>query len=424
MPSTRPMRESVTERLYYQDAYLRAFEANIVAHRQINGQAAVLLDATAFYPTAGGQPHDTGTLNDAYVVDVIVDEQGEIWHVLDRALDACHKLGQNDRAVCGTVDWERRFDHMQQHTGQHILSQAFVQVDGVETVGFHLGEEVSTIDLDRAPLHPHVVDQAEKRANEVVMNSSAVSARFVDEGELASLPLRKMPVVEGPIRIVEVAGFDWSPCGGTHVRNTGQIGPIKIVRVERRKEQTRITFSCGWRALSDYDHKHKIVQQLAAHLTTSETEIVASVERLETEAKAVRKELAAAQLQMLEVEVTEWAAQAEPIGQVSVVRRAFDRREESLLKEAARRLVERPRTVALLATRQPRGPGSGPQFVFARSEDLADDPAVDMGSLMRAACASVGGRGGGRPAFAQGGAPGEASADQVLDHAVRQLGNP
>ena len=414
------MHDTMTERLYYHDAYLTTFEAKIVAHRQVDGRATVMLSATAFYPTAGGQPYDTGVLNDARVVDVIADEQGQIWHVLDRAPD----LAQNEMIVRGAIDWERRFDHMQQHTGQHILSQAFVQVSGAETVGFHLGKEVSTIDLDQAPLQPDLVGQAEKRANEVVMSGSAVSARFVDESELGSLPLRKLPVVQGPIRIVEVAGFDWSPCGGTHVRNTGQIGPIKVIHVERRKKQTRITFSCGWRALSDYAHKHEIVQELAAHLTTSETEIVASVGRLETEVKALRKELAAAQLQVLEVEVAEWAAQAEQIGQVSVVRRAFEQRDESLLKEAARRLAERPRTVALLATRQPRGPKSGPQFVFARSEDLAGDLAIDMGGLIRAACASVGGRGGGHPAFAQGGAPEGASVDQVLDHAVRQIENP
>ena len=406
----------MTERLYYQDPYQRTFEARVVAYHEENGQPAVTLNATAFYPTAGGQPHDTGTLNDAHVVDVTVDEQGDIWHVLDRPLD----LAQSETVVRGVIDWERRFDHMQQHTGQHILSQAFVQVNDAETVSFHLGEQLSTIDLNRAPLHPQVVSEAEKRANEIVMGSSPVIARFVDEEELASLPLRKVPAVEGPIRIVEVTGFDWSPCGGTHVQNTGQIGPIKVVRIERRKKQTRVYFGCGWRALSDYDHKHKIVQRLAAHLTTSDTNILASVERLETETKALRKELVAAQLEMLDAEIAEWAAQAEQIGQLSIIRRAFDQRDESLLKEAARRLTERPRTVALLATRQPR-----PRFVFARSEDLADDrPAVDMGNLMRTACATVGGRGGGGPMFAQGGAPAGASADQVLDQAAKQLGNP
>ena len=410
----------MTKRLYYQDAYQHTFEANVIACRQIDGQPAVVLDATAFYPTGGGQPHDVGMLGAARVVDVIVDDPGTVWHILDRALDPA----QLQTPIRGQVDWARRFDHMQQHTGQHVLSQAFVQVNEAETIGFHLGEQVSTIDLDQAPLPPDIVAQAEKRANEIVMSCSNVIARFVDAGELARLPLRKMPAVDGPIRIVEVVGFDWSPCGGTHVQNTGHIGPIKVVRIERRKKQSRIYFVCGWRALSDYDLKQDLVRRLTDHLTTGETEIVASVERLQAEAKALRKELVSVQLEMLDVEISQWVAQAEPIGQLAIVRRAFDQRDESLIKEAARRLAERPRTMALLATRQPRGPGSSPQFVFARSEDLTDlGPAIDMGDLMRTACATVGGRGGGRPTFAQGGAPEGTSVELVLNQAVKQIEN-
>jgi alanyl-tRNA synthetase len=308
---------------------------------------------------------------------------------------------------------------MQQHTGQHILSQAFAQVCRAETVGFHLGEGLSTIDLDRAPLSPEVVKRAQNSANTVVLESRPVIARFVDQHELAALPARtlrarKVPVVQGPVRIVEVSEYDWSPCGGTHVRNTGQIGPIQVVRLERRNEQTRVHFLCGWRALSDYARKDEIVQQLAAHFTTSESEILASAQRLEAEIKASRKALTAAQMQLLDVEVIEWLAQADRLGAMQIVRLAFDQREVSLLKEAARRLTENPATVVLLATRRPR-----PQFVFARSLDLA----ADMGAVMRAASAVAGGRGGGRPQFAQGGAPEGAAVDRVLDEAVRQLGS-
>jgi alanyl-tRNA synthetase len=427
----------VTERLYYRDPYLRAFEARVVAyHERIpthEGRSAVVLDATAFFPTGGGQPHDTGTLNDARVIDVLIDEHENVLHVLDRPFDLSPTTATTERmpmpVVRGEVDWERRFDHMQQHTGQHILSQAFIQVAEVETVGFHMGEQLSTIDLNRAPLAPDIVQRAEKRANETVLATVEVTAYFVDEEEMAAsggrsaLRARKMPPVEGPLRIVEVAGFDRSPCGGTHVRNTGQIGPIKVVRIERRKNQTRIYFVCGWRALSDYAYKHEIVNHLAAHLTTSETEIVSSVERMEAETKALRKALTAAQMEALDYEIERWAAQAEQIGgriPMRVVRRAFDERDMLLLKEVARRLVEQPNTVALLATRQPR-----PQFVFARSQEWTGrGPIVDMGDLIRAACTEVGGRGGGRPEFAQGGAPeGESVTDQVLDEAERRLRN-
>jgi len=406
----------VTERLYYQDPYLRSFTANIVDHCDVDGQPAVVLDATAFYPTAGGQPHDTGTLDGVRVVDVQVDERGRLLHVLDGPLSGTGASGAT--TVRGEIDWQRRFDHMQQHTGQHILSQAFVEVCQAETVSFHLGEGLSTIDLDRAPLSPDVVKRAQESANAVVLDSREVIAHFVDQGELAALPAhkiraRKMPVVQGPIRIVEVSRYDWSPCGGTHVRNTGQIGPIQVVRLERRNEQTRITFVCGWRALSDYAHKDEIVQELAAHFTTSESEILASVERLEAEIKASRKALSATQMELLDYETAQWYSQAEKIGAMHVVRLVFDQREVSLLKEAARRMTENPGTVVLLAARQPH-----PQFVFARSEDLA----IDIGAVMRIASAIAGGRGGGRPQFAQGGAPEGAAVDRVLDEAVRQVG--
>jgi alanyl-tRNA synthetase len=414
----------VTKRLYYLDPNLCTFEASILASRPVDSQAAVVLDATAFYPTGGGQPNDTGTLSDVggrwryQVVDVIIDEQGTLWHVLDRPLDPAHK----ETTARGQIDWDRRFDHMQQHTGQHILSQAFVQIDGIETVSFHLGEQLSTIDLDRAPLDPDTVRMVERRANEIVLSNVEVVASFVDRDELAALPLRKPPAVEGPIRIVQIAAIDWSPCGGTHVQNTGQIGPIKVLRCERRKSETRIYFVCGWRALSDYERKHETVHQLATHMTTSETEIVASVERLEAETKALRKELSATQHRLLDTEIAEWIAHAEKSGErttMRVIRRAFDKRESALLKEAARRLIERPHTVALLATRQP-----SPRFVFAQSVDLAEQSrATNMGTLMRSACTLVGGRGGGSATFAQGGAPVGTLVEQVLDHAVSQLGS-
>jgi len=394
----------VTERLYYSDPYQRTFSAHIVARCEFDGQPAVELAATAFYPTAGGQPHDTGTLGPAQVLDVQVNDEGRVLHLLDRP------LSQDE--VEGEIDWPRRFDHMQQHTGQHILSQAFVQTCQAETVGFHLGDRLSTIDLDRAPLSAELVQETEQAANEVVMESRPVIARFVSDSELASLPLRKMPVVDGPIRIVQVRDYDWSACGGTHVQTSGQVGPIKVVRIERRNERTRVHFVCGHRALADYVSKHDIVQALAGHLTTSESELLASVQRLEAESKEMRKANTAAQLELLSYQVEEWIAAATPIGTVRVVRLAFDERDSNLLKETARRLTEQAGVVALLATRRPR-----PQFVFARAEDLD----VDMGALIRVSCAVTGGRGGGRPQFAQGGAPEDSSVEPVLDHAYQQL---
>jgi alanyl-tRNA synthetase len=394
----------VTERLYYADPCLRAFDTTVVEAREVDGHPAVVLAETAFYPTSGGQPHDTGMLNGVPVVDVFVDDDGRVVHVLSAQLPG--------ERVHGEIDWPRRFDHMQQHTGQHILSQAYIEACGAETVSFHLGEDTSTIDLDLAPLEDELTARAEEIANRVVLEDRAVTARFVHAGELTELPLRKPPAVEGPIRIVTVASFDWSACGGTHVTATGQVGTIKVVRVERRKDESRVHFLCGWRALADHQRKQEVVQALTAHLTTSEDELLASIERLEEGTKQLYKELNAAQMALLEVEVGRWLEDAEVLGRQRVVRLSFGERDIALLREAARRLADHSGVVALLAAERPQ-----PQFVFAAAEDVD----ADMGALMHAATAEVGGRGGGHPRFAQGGAPEGASVERALDAAEAAL---
>ncbi len=396
----------MTQCLYYEDSYLRTFDARVVERRQVDGRPSVVLDATAFYATAGGQPHDVGTLNLVPVLEVRVAEDGQILHLLGTAL--------TETVVHGELDWERRFDHMQQHTGQHILSQAFLQSAQAETVGFHMGESEATIDLDVTPLVAEQVAASEMLANRVVMDDRPVSARFVSEQELPGMPLRKPPAVEGPVRIVQVAQFDWSPCGGTHVRASGEVGPVKVTRSERRKGTTRIHFLCGWRALRDYGRKHLTVQALASRFTTSEDEIGPSVERLEAKAKDLQKALDDVQLELIRYRVPEWVSRAGVLNGIRVVRLAFDEGDAVWLKEIARRLTQQPGIIALLAVRHP-----APLLVFARSEDTA----VDVGTVMRASCAAVGGRGGGRPMLAQGGAPEGASADAALDRAMIELGS-
>jgi alanyl-tRNA synthetase len=395
----------MTQCLHYQNPYLRAFDARVIDRRQVEGQPGVVLDATAFYASGGGQPSDTGTLNSVPVLEVRATEDGQILHLLGAPLA--------DAVVHGEVDWERRFDHMQQHTGQHILSQAFVQSARAETIGFHMGESDATIDLDMAPMAGEQITASELLANTVVIDDRGVMASFVSEQELAAMPLRKRPAVEGPVRIVQVEGFDWSPCGGTHVRASGEVGPIKVIRTERRKDMTRIHFLCGWRALRDYARKHQNVQTLASHLTTSEDEIGQSVERLEARTRDLQKALSEAQLDLMRYQVPEWASRAEVVNGIRVVRLAFDEGDVAWLKEIARRLTQQPGIVALLATRRP-----APQFVFARSEGIA----LDVADLMRASCAAVGGRGGGRSMLAQGGAPEGACADTAIGRAMIELG--
>ena len=246
-----------TERLYIQDPYLREFTAHVVGRQVSGGKPAVALDRTAFYPTGGGQPNDRGTLDGVPVLDVIV-EDGIVWHVLAAELPGDE--------VRGILDWSRRFDHMQQHTGQHILSQAFVVTCDAETVAFHMGADASTIDLGRADLGPDALAAAEAAANAVIDAAYPVTATFVTQDELAQLPLRKPPKVTEAIRVVQVAGFDWSACGGTHVANSSQVGLVKIAGVERRGAELRVTFLCGGRARADYARLQALASGLAMPL--------------------------------------------------------------------------------------------------------------------------------------------------------------
>jgi alanyl-tRNA synthetase len=394
-------------RLYYADAYLREFDARVIEQLRWDDRPAVVLERTAFYPTSGGQPHDTGSLNGVDVVDVAEREaDGAVVHVLASEL--------HDDAVHGEINWARRFDHMQQHTGQHILSQAFATALGAETVGFHLGAEVSTVDLNRAPLSEEQIDTAESLSNEVVFSDQAVSTRFVDREELATLPLRKSPQVAGPIRIVEVAGFDWSPCGGTHCQRTGEVGVIKVVRAERRGTETRVHFLCGERALADYRRKNRLVLDLAANFSVGDWELAEAVERLSEEARANRKQVRALQEQLLDYEAAALIAGAETLAGARVVRRVYTDRTVDELRHLAQRLTTEPGVIALLGQ---GSAGSKAQFVFARSEDLPHD----MNALLRAACQAVGGGGGGRPNFAQGGGPDGTRVEEALNVAWQQI---
>jgi alanyl-tRNA synthetase len=403
----------MTQRLYYDDPDLLRFSARVVERLQWEGQPAVVLDRSAFYPTGGGQPHDTGILGDSdsstrvSVVDVVQREaDGAVIHVLDQPLEA--------GTVDGEVDRERRFDLMQQHTGQHILSAAFLERLGANTVGFHLSGEYATIDLDRAPITTGELDGVETLANAVVFEDRQAVARFVPDDEIPLLPLRKPLAHEGPARIVEIPDLDCSACGGTHVRSTGQVGLIKITRSERRGAETRVEFLCGHRALADYQAKNALLMDLAREYTVGHWEIDDLVRRLSGELKDARRELGRTRDSLLDAEAQALWHQRTTIGPARVVRAELPGRRPDDLKHLAQRLVAQQRTVALLAA---GGAGQKGSFTFARSDDLD----VHMGNLVRQACQVIGGGGGGRPAFAQGGGPQGDKVDQALDEAFESL---
>ena len=415
----------MTEKLYYQDATLKTFNARVVERLTQAGQPAVVLDRTAFYPTGGGQPNDRGKLGDALVVDVVEREaDGEVIHVLSTLIpnpSPSQGEGLGMRAgdeVAGEIDWPRRFDLMQQHTGQHILSQAFVQAADAETIGFHLTGDTLTIDVDKRDLTPADVEHAEEVANQILFEDRPVTARQVTAKELAQMPLRKPPKVESGIRIVQVEGFDWSPCGGTHVARTGQVGLIKVVKLERHADALRVEFRCGWRALADYSRKNQVLQEVAAGLSIGFGELGQAIVRIQAEGKALHKRLAEAESRLMLYEAGELDAKAEERGQLRLIASAWADRDAASLRTLAKKLTVKPRTVALLGSG-----GRQPIFVFARSTDLS----LDLVPLLRGAIERIGGKGGGgRPDFCQGGGPpaSETHIRTAIEWAAGQLADP
>ena len=402
----------MTDRLYYSDSTLTTFTAQVTDRLEIKGRPAVVLDRTAFYPEGGGQPADRGALNQVRVVDVASSEDGAgaVLHVLAAPLA--------EDEVSGFIDWARRFDLMQQHTGQHILSQAFIQTAGAETVAFHLNDDPVngslTIDVNRINLTPSQVEGAEDLANQIVSDNRTVSARFVARDQLASIPLRRPPKVDGPIRVVEIGDFDASACGGTHVARTGEVGQIKIIKRDRRGDETRVEFRCGRRALMDYRRKNEMVTRVAADLSISFWELDQAVARLSADKRALFKRLEEADARLLAFEARELLAEARQGGGCAVVLRAWHDGDMNALRKTARILIARPKTVALLGSG-----GENPALVFARSGDAS----FDMNRLVREAAAQLGGRGGGSPDFAQAGGP-AASVERVaavLEWAFEQL---
>ena len=353
----------MTNRLYYSDSVLTTFEARVVESGMLNGRPFVVLDESAFYPTSGGQPHDTGSLGDRRVIDVIDREADDaVMHVLDGPLDAGMR-------VSATVDWPRRLDHMQQHTGQHILSASFVRLFEIPTVSFHLGAESSTIDLTGTP-GPDVIARAEAEANRVVWENRPVSMRFVSAEEAARLPLRKEPVRGGTLRLIEVEDFDLSACGGTHVTRTGTMGIIAVQAWERYKGGTRVSFACGGRVLEQFRAYRDVVASAVRQLSIQPGELPDAVTRLQGETREMRQQARALVEQLATYEADVLARGARDAGGMRVVCRVVDGRDATALKSLAQAIVARPGHVVVLVG------GSRPAVVVAaRSADVRADAA-------------------------------------------------
>ncbi|MGN7470555.1 alanyl-tRNA editing protein [Brevibacillus sp. SAFN-007a] len=396
------------DRIYYQDAYARTFSARVLRQgREEDGTPYVVLSETAFYPTGGGQPADMGTLGECRVIDV-EEVAGEVRHRLEAPLP------EDCTEVEGQIDWDRRFDHMQQHAGQHILSAAFLEVAQAETVAFHLGKERVTIDVRLDELTPDVWEAVEQRANQVVLENHPIIARFVDDEELARLPLKKQPTVTENVRVVIIPAYDYNPCGGTHPARTGEVGVIKILGWERHRGNIRLEFICGLRALRDYTRKQATVRELAKLMATSETELIAQTERVLAERDSLKARLAEAEKQLLAGEVRKQLGAAEQMGGVRVLAHVFpDKTIQQLQQFAQLAVAEAPDVVCLLAA----ATGEKTQLVFARGQDVN----VAVNQLLKETLPLIAGKGGGNPAMAQGGGQPAPAADEVLAHARKLL---
>jgi alanyl-tRNA synthetase len=401
-----------TERLYYNDSHLIEFEARVVdVTERVSGWTAVVLDRTAFYPTGGGQPSDTGVLNGSRVVECIDDGDKGVLHVMQGATPA---RGENVR---GRIDWARRLDHIQQHTGQHILSQAFVTLFNAPTKSFRVSEQSCEIDVDLAHPSNEVIERAVELANNVIWEDRAITIRNVTAEEAAELPLRKESTREGELRLIEIDGFDLTPCGGTHAYRTGEVGIIAVRTWERAKGLVRIEFVAGGRALADYRKANKSAREIAALFSAGRDDAPHLAAQMLEENKELHRRVRALEETAAgdEAERLYNEASAREDG-TRIIGKVFDGRDNDLLKKLAHALTAKPKTIALLGSHDE---GTA-RLVFARSEDAEGD----MNSLMKEACVLVDGRGGGKPEMAQGGGKNTLKLSEAIAQAVSTLASP
>jgi alanyl-tRNA synthetase len=398
-------------KLYYENPYLTTFTATILEKgKEPDGTPYLILDQTAFYPTGGGQPCDLGMLDQMEVIDV-EEIDGRIHHRLrDSKAFNSFQVGET---IQGTIDWERRFDHMQQHTGQHILSAAFEDRFNAPTVGFHMGHEIVTIDVVMPNLNQDIIHQVEELANQIVFENRTITARFVSPEELVDIPLRKPPTVTENIRIVTIMDYDHNPCGGTHPYRTGEVGPIKVIGWEKTRGNIRIAFVCGMRAIRTMTEKQMILKDICRILTCGEKELPVNVERILQERKEMEQSLHTARMKLLDTEANDLLGNANSKQGVKLITSILpDRNMQELQKLAQIIIAKEQHSIVLLLA-----PGIKLQAVFARGEAVS----ADMNALLKDTLQRIEGKGGGSPKIAQGGGQSDVPAQEILDFAITLL---
>jgi alanyl-tRNA synthetase len=404
----------MTERLYYHDSFRYDFDAEV---REIteSPRPAIILDRTAFYPTSGGQVFDTGWITSdpnikLRVTEVADAEDGKVVHYLE-ALPKDMKAGSH---VHGQIDATRRRDHMQQHSGQHVLSAAFVRLYNMTTVSFHMADDYCSIDLDTAILTREQVEAAERLANEIILENRVIDVRFVTRDEAGKLGLRKLPPAErDELRLIDVRDFDLSACGGTHVQQTGQIGCILLRKIEKVRQGWRVEFVAGQRAVGTARRDFMTLTESAGLFSAHIYDVPQQSRKALEEIRTLRKQREQSQEELAEAQASALLAETTESNGRKIVVRTFSDRELSILKLLAQKVTHlSSNAVALLATTSPQ-----PSVVFAQS---AGQP-FDMGALMKEAMAKLGGRGGGSKDMAQGGVVNIDAIQSALSGIVEKL---
>jgi alanyl-tRNA synthetase len=385
-----------TKRLYHDDSYQVEFKARIVEKGMREQKPAVILDQTCFYPESGGQPQDRGWMDGVEVVKVF-EEEGRIVHLLEKDIQA--------ESIQGKIDWETRFDHMQQHSGQHILSQCFHELLEAETVAFHLGEAFSTLEMGLQKVSDEDIERVETQANEIIYQDREVKIHSLPEDKVGSLPLRRPPKKKGLIRVVEVSDFDYSACGGTHVRRTGEVGLIKILRWERIRDNLRFEFICGRRAFQDYLVKNRILRELSNRLTVHEREVPSSVEKLFADLKSQKSAMKKIREKIAQYEAQEIIERAKG----KILRNIFAGKTHEEVRFLALNIIRRGGFVVLFGLKgEERG-----HLILACSEKLN----MDMRELVPLVSPLINGKGGGSPSLVELVGENVENISQALDEA-------
>ncbi len=398
------------DRLYYQDAYIQTFDSTVIQQSQDEqGRPFVVLENSAFYPGGGGQPSDRGTLNGVPVTEVEVAEDGQIRHYLEAS------YSDSTTDIHGELDWRRRFDHMQQHAGQHILSAAFASLYDYQTVSFHLGQEHVTIDLETPSVSSEALQYAQERANQIVFENHPILTKWIEQEALSNYPIRKAPKVTENIRLVMIEEIDYNACGGTHPNRTGEVGPIKILGTEKIKDKTRVIFVCGYRTIQALDAKHAIIQSLSQTLMRPQEDLTTMVDQLLSEQKRLTDELDELKKQMIGHEAEVCIKKAQLLSDdKKLIAQFFIDRPIGELQQLAFAIKDRDPNAYILLTVTNE---DKLQFIAARGQKLD----LNMNGLIKEVLPLINGRGGGKPDHVQGGGTLSMTASALLEHLKQAL---